>query len=147
MVKDAKGRCMPRHSSPIAERQAFVMFDDARCRGADLQLRQDAVGLLTLGPGICKDKLMQAAGRLRQLGRGQTLRFVGTEKISAKICRLSNYGSSSCSSPVATSSRDIKSLHVLQWVMRNTVQSTLNGVMEWSRQGLYFAATKGAPDR
>lgn len=42
--------------------QAFTLFDEARCRGADLQLRPDAVGLLTLGPTTCKDKLMQAAG-------------------------------------------------------------------------------------
>lgn len=49
--------------------QAFTLFDEARCRGADLQLRGDAVGLLTLGPTTTKDKLMQAAGRLRKLVR------------------------------------------------------------------------------
>lgn len=48
--------------------QALTLFDEARCRGADLQLRADAVGLLTLGPATCKDKLMQAAGRMRKLG-------------------------------------------------------------------------------
>ena len=44
--------------------QALTLFDEARCRGADLKLRPDAVGLLTLGPATCKDKLMQAAGGL-----------------------------------------------------------------------------------
>ena len=54
------------------------------CRGADLKLRQCAVGLLTLSAGMPKDKLMQAAGRLRQLGRGQTLLLMGLPDISSK---------------------------------------------------------------
>ena len=83
---DAGERCLPRHASPIAERDAFVIFDDARCRGADLQLRLGAVGLLTLGPGIGKDKVMQAAGRLRQLASGgQGLRFAAPADVAAKI--------------------------------------------------------------
>jgi hypothetical protein len=36
-----------------------MVFDDARCRGADLKLRQNALGLLTVAPGLQKDKLMQ----------------------------------------------------------------------------------------
>ena len=50
-----------------------------------LQLRPSAVGLLTLGPTTVKDKLMQAAGRLRMLGRGQKLRFAATADVAAKI--------------------------------------------------------------
>jgi hypothetical protein len=57
VICDARGRVLPRHASPVSERAAFVIYDDARCRGADLQLRTGAVGLLTLGPGICKDKV------------------------------------------------------------------------------------------
>lgn len=133
-VLDRLGRCLPRHSSPIAEREAFVIFDDARCRGADLQLRREAIGLLTLGPGICKDKLMQAAGRLRQLGRGQTLHIVGTPDVTAKIISV-------------TGGSQPTSLHVLQWVMHNTVQATLHGIPEWSKQGLHFAGTKDSPER
>lgn len=56
-ILDASGRCLPRHASPLAERDAFVLYDDARCRGADLQLGRGAVGLLTLAPGITKDKV------------------------------------------------------------------------------------------
>ena len=50
-VLDPSGRCGPLSSAAIAERDAFVLYDDARCRGADLKLRREAVGLLTLGPG------------------------------------------------------------------------------------------------
>lgn len=134
MVLDTRGRCLPRHSTPISERESFVIFDDARCRGADLQLNRTAVGLLTLGPGLCKDTLMQAAGRLRQVGRGQTLRFVGTPDVTAKIVEVTGEVKLTC-------------LHVLQWVMANTVQATLTGVSEWARQGLHFATMKGAPER
>ena len=62
MVLDLQRRRLPRDCSPIRESQAFTIFDEARCRGADLQLRPDAVGLLTLGPATCKDKLMQVGG-------------------------------------------------------------------------------------
>jgi hypothetical protein len=58
VVADPLGRCLARGTaSPVAERDCFTVYDDARCRGADLQLRRDAVGLLTLGQGITKDKV------------------------------------------------------------------------------------------
>ena len=63
-ICNLNGRATPRHASPIAEHEAFTVFDDARCRGADLQLRDDAVALLTLGPKITKDKLMQVISTL-----------------------------------------------------------------------------------
>jgi hypothetical protein len=85
-ILSQNGSSYPREASPIAERDCFTIFDDARCRGADLQLQQQAVGLLTLAPEICKDKLMQAAGRMRQLGLGrQTLHVVGTPDVTDKI--------------------------------------------------------------
>ncbi len=85
MVLDLTGRRLHLSASPVSARECFVLYDEARCRGADLQLRRDAVGLLTLGPGLCKDKLMQAAGRMRLLGRGQTVQFVGTPDVWAKV--------------------------------------------------------------
>ncbi len=85
MVLDSRGRCLPRDSSPIKESQACTLYDDARCRGSDLQLRPQAVGLLTLSPVICKDKLMQAAGRMRLLGRGQALRFAAFSEVTSMI--------------------------------------------------------------
>jgi hypothetical protein len=147
MVVDLQGRCMPRHSSPILEAQAFTIFDEARCRGADLQLGADAVGLLTLGPTTCKDKLMQAAGRLRKLGKGQTLRIVGTADVTAKIskaCKTTATYPTRLTAAKACAS--LTSREVLAWVMQNTVQATEEGLLQWSAQGLLFAATKGAPE-
>ncbi|KAG2492053.1 hypothetical protein HYH03_009551 [Edaphochlamys debaryana] len=142
VVEDRQGRRAPRHASPIPEADTFVLFDEARCRGADLKLRLGAVGLLTLGPGSTKDKVMQAAGRLRQLGRGQKLWLTAAPDIAAKI---------RCASGVATgTSLDARPCRsaaeaVLRWVMANTVDATLAGVQAWADQGLTFAASGGVP--
>eukprot|EP00798_Chlamydomonas_sp_ICE-L_P027656 gene27656-7294_t len=127
MALEWRGRCQPLQSSPLAERDAFVIFDDARCRGADMKLRNDAVGLLTIGPG-----------RLRQLDKGQRLCLVGTADVSMKIVEFNN---------IDPAGRNISSLQVLEWVMHNTVQATILGVPEWAHQGLHFIHTKGRPDR
>ncbi|GIL75394.1 hypothetical protein Vretifemale_5196 [Volvox reticuliferus] len=144
-VCDLRGRRLSRHLSPIAERDTFVIYDDARCRGADLQLQLSAVGMLTLGPGSCKDKVMQAAGRLRQLGRGQQLRFAAAADVAAKIMQLpANAGLALRSHNRAT---EPAAVDVLRWVMRNTVEATQRGVVTWASQGLHFTATRGAPER
>ncbi|GAB4822814.1 hypothetical protein N2152v2_009860 [Parachlorella kessleri] len=131
------------------DEEAFTIFDEARCRGADLKLRSDAVGLLTLGPATCKDKLMQAAGRLRRLGRGQGLRIVGTGDITAKICGVAAVAAAvgaPDNSPGGEAVLAVTSREVLQWCMANTVQATIRGVPEWAHQGLHFAATHQAPE-
>jgi hypothetical protein len=71
--------------SPIKPRDAFVYFDDSRCRGADLKLSPSAVALITVGVKMCKDKLMQAAGRMRALGKGQRVQLLGGEDIAERI--------------------------------------------------------------
>ena len=49
---DKRGREWPLHSSPIAERDACVIFDERRCRGADMKLKvspQMNMGWMMLG--------------------------------------------------------------------------------------------------
>ncbi len=176
-VLDRHGRRLPRHSSPVSEREAFVLYDDARCRGADLQLRRDAVGLLTLGPGLCKDKLMQAAGRLRMLGRGQTLRFLVPQDVEGKVRQLCGMWQGRDQGATQQQEEEegeeegrggkrqrrqegqrgqgqrkvreeqLTSRHVLRWVMGNTVAATQAGLLPWASQGLDFAYSCGHPDR
>jgi hypothetical protein len=76
---------VPLQLSPIKPRDAFVYFDDSRCRGADLKLSPGAVALLTVGVKMCKDKLMQAAGRMRALGKGQKVQLLGGEDIAERV--------------------------------------------------------------
>lgn len=85
MVLDHHGRYLPRTVSPVQESQALTLFDEARCRGADLQLRVDAVGLLTLSTTTCKDKLMQAVGR--QVRRPTMPGALPIRKVARRICR------------------------------------------------------------
>lgn len=48
-----------------------------------MKLKPDAKALLTLGPGMCRDKLMQAAMRIRQLEHDQTLVLIA----APEVCR------------------------------------------------------------
>ena len=47
--------------------QCFTYFDEPRSRGADLKLGRKARAAVTIGPGMKKEKLMQAIGRMRRL--------------------------------------------------------------------------------
>jgi len=84
-VLSQSGRSWSHISSPIHERDAFVYFDESRCRGTDMKLKADAVAFLTAGPGMCKDKLMQGAARMRQLDKGQKLIFGLAPDVAVKV--------------------------------------------------------------
>lgn len=58
VVRTHDGGCWSLKSAPVHERDAFVIFDEAHCRGADMKMRR-GLGVLTLGPRMCKDKEMQ----------------------------------------------------------------------------------------
>ena len=50
-----------------------MIFDEARTRGADIKMKSGVKAVLSLSPNMAKDRLMQAAGRLRMFGRSQQL--------------------------------------------------------------------------
>jgi hypothetical protein len=131
-VLQRSGRKLPLNQSPVRECECFALFDEARCRGADLKLAHDAMAILTLGPKCCKDKLMQAAGRMRQLDSGQSLMLVALEDIARQM-------------KVERRAR-ITAKEVLLWAIRNTVDATITGYPEWAKQGTYFATTKAVPE-
>ena len=136
MICDNEGRRWPKHRAPFEERDCFVFFDESRCRGADMKLRSDDVAILTLSPRMCKDKLMQAAGRMRLLEMGQRLILVSPPDVSMQICTLLNIAAS-----------DIRPHHVLQWTMANTVSSTAYWLLEYAKQGGHHFLAKNAPER
>jgi hypothetical protein len=47
-----------------------------------MKLKEDAKALLTLGPAMCRAKLMQAAMRMRQLEQNQSLVLVAPTEVS-----------------------------------------------------------------
>ena len=135
-VRDKLGREWPKHSSPIYERDGFVYFDESRTRGADMKLNPNACAVLTLGPDMCKDKLMQAAGRMRMLEHGQMLHLLATEDVLSKIKSENHIDSESIVTPN----------HVLKWVMTNTVNNIQKLLPEWAFQGGHFAVKQESPE-
>lgn len=133
MALEPSGRLLPKNRSPVQESEAFAIFDEPRCRGADLKLNRRAVALLTIGPRMCKEKLMQAAGRMRSLSQGQSLVIVGMERLFAEICETRE-------SPRVTQKE------VLEWTLCNTVKANTEGLLPWADQGLSFCTSRDRPD-
>lgn len=79
-------------------------------------------------------QVMQAAGRLRQLVNGtQTVQFVSTADVTADILQVNSLS--------ASQAAQINALHMFTWVLHNTAQASLDGILEWVKQvcGLYPA--------
>ena len=142
VILERSGRLLQKDISPVKESETFAIFDEPRCRGTDLKLSPEARALLTLAPKLCKDKLMQAAGRLRKLGRNQTLAIVGGPDVFSKIKDL---GDIFCSSSARGRKKhfDATVVQVLSWAMKNTVEATSAGLFNWADQGLFFSSTFG----
>ena len=127
MILDRSGRLLPKYQSPINERETFVVFDEARCRGADIKLKGDATAVLTIGPKLCKDKLMQGAGRLRQLSFNQRLIIVGLDNVFKEVEK-------------ETCGKD--TINILEWTFKNTFRATIEGITNWASQGMHFGTTE-----
>eukprot|EP00899_Mesostigma_viride_P018047 jgi/Mesvir1/26243/Mv05721-RA.1 len=158
MVRDRSGWCAPLSHSPIAPADAFVIYDESRCRGTDLKLHPEALALVTLSARMTKDKLMQAAGRMRQLDKGQRLLLVGNAELSNKVVKANGLedvtcpaGSSSTKAQASTNEKQVEATirpsHVMRVVMANTVEATQEGLVRASVQGVHFGCTHGAPHR
>ena len=137
-VLNRRGRKWPQSSSPIHEKDAFVYFDESRCRGADMKLLPDAMAILTVGPDMCKEKLMQAAGRMRKLDRGQKLIFAVPPELAPKI-RAEPRGAEDAEDEDRDS---LTSLELLKWLMKNTTRALAAGIPEYSSQASHFCMTQ-----
>ena len=54
-------------------------------------MNSNITGVISLGPNLTKDNLMQAAGRLRKIGRNQKIVFVMTSEVKEKIKKFCDY--------------------------------------------------------
>jgi hypothetical protein len=135
-VRNHQGEEWSKSSSPIHESDAFVYFDESRCRGADMKLAHDARAVLTLGPKMQKDKLMQAAARFRQLDRGQQITLVAPRDVDAQI-RLCNK---------LEADADIHPCHVVSWTLLNSEHAVARWLPEWAKQGGAFCAVDDKPE-
>jgi hypothetical protein len=125
---------LPRKMSPIPDSEAFVIYDDARTRGSDFKLKSSAVAFLTLGTCLTKDKFMQGAGRLRQLGHDQRIILIGSCEVWNEVYTLEKELNLENISNTAS--------NVLHWIMMNTEQEIERAVLEYLMQGELFAMSK-----
>ena len=150
-VFDKEEREWPLSNSPIREKDAFVYFDDRRCRGSDMKLQPDACAMVTIGPKMTKDKLMQAAGRMRQLDKGQRIFLAGPRDVTYQISALmqgrrtgSRTGTGGLT--IEEMKITISSKDVMHWVLKNTTESLApEGLMMWGTQGFHFCHTHQQP--
>ncbi|KAL3660755.1 hypothetical protein V7S43_014158 [Phytophthora oleae] len=123
---------VPLKKASMLEKETFVIFDEARSRGSDMKLLPDAAAVLTLGPKLTKDKLMQGAGRMRQLGCNQTLWIASFDEVAQSILQVS--GRRELSS--------VSAIDVLNWVMDNTKAEAVRGLLEWAANDVHFRKTQ-----
>jgi hypothetical protein len=103
-----------------------------------MKLKPRAQATLTIGPGICKDKVMQAAGRMRKLALEQRLVLFVPAELVLKIRSFNKN---------LRADTTLSTLHVLNWVMHNTVNTTAEGLPEWASQGSHFYTTQNPKAR
>ncbi|KAL1693689.1 hypothetical protein GGG16DRAFT_88362 [Schizophyllum commune] len=111
--------------------KTLVYLDEAHTRGTDLKLPEGTRALVTLGPKLTKDKLMQGCMRMRKLGRsdGHSVLFLASSEIQGRI--------RGC---IREEKANLDSSDVLIWTMHETIrQTTENGAL-WANQGLNFDA-------
>ncbi|KAI9701732.1 MAG: hypothetical protein M1820_006360 [Bogoriella megaspora] len=125
MVLYRNGLIVPFLASPFVDNlgNVLVYLDEAHTRGTDLKFPATAKGALTLGIGITKDALVQAAMRLRRLGTTQSVVFFASREVhqSIKDVRQKPY------------SMKVDSADVIRWLLEQTCD-TIEQL-----QPLYFA--------
>ncbi|KAF9472983.1 hypothetical protein BDN70DRAFT_997884 [Pholiota conissans] len=128
MTRD--GLVEPFHSSPFSQRldQCIVYLDDAHTRGTDLRLPPHFRALVTLGPGVTKDKLVQGCMRMRNLGHGQSVTFYAPPEVFREIKMSENKADSS----------SIRVADVLSWAMVNTCNDVQDHIPHWIQQGVNY---------
>ncbi|EFR01627.1 hypothetical protein MGYG_04630 [Nannizzia gypsea CBS 118893] len=116
--------------SPYAKQmdKCLVYLDEAHTRGTDLRLPADYRAAVTLGPGLTKDRLVQACKRMRKLGEGQSVMFCAPMEVERKILDCSGK---------AVSDR-VEVADVLRWSIQETSVHTKRSIPLWATQGIRY---------
>ncbi|KAG8712167.1 hypothetical protein FRC11_000863, partial [Ceratobasidium sp. 423] len=123
---------IPLSTSPFAQRldKCVVYLDNGHTRGTDLKLPKETRALVTLGPKVTKDRLLQGCMRMRKLGHGQSVMFAAPPEIDAQIRRISP-------NPINPDA-PIDVLDVLRWVMLETCKDLQRHISHWVNQAIEF---------
>jgi hypothetical protein len=123
-------------TSPYAKmlETCIVYLDESHTRGTDIPgLPRHYRAALTLGSQLTKDRLTQAAMRLRKLGNGQSVCFIVPEEIRTKIYERNG-------KPMDT---PIETYDVLTWAIGETWSDLKRSLPLWAVQGRRFESQKG----
>ncbi|XP_014555371.1 hypothetical protein COCVIDRAFT_27710 [Bipolaris victoriae FI3] len=133
-VLDRSSRVDSFQTSPYAKMldSCVVYLDEAHTRGTDLKLPRNYRAALTLGSQLSKDRLTQAAMRMRKLGHGQAITFIVPAEIRTKI-----YERTGKSSDTQIDARD-----VLSWAVGETWSDLKRSLPLWAVQGERFERHK-----
>ncbi|KAF8166619.1 hypothetical protein K438DRAFT_1857045 [Mycena galopus ATCC 62051] len=128
-VVSRDGRVQPFTSSLYKKQlgKTLVYLDEAHTRGTDFKFPVGTRAVVTLGPRLTKDKLVQGCMRMRRLGKDHSVLFFASTEIQSRIT-------------AATGARpdEIDSSHVLRWTIAETCAQIQNNGSLWANQGLNF---------
>ncbi|KAK7681330.1 hypothetical protein QCA50_015421 [Cerrena zonata] len=130
VTKQQPQKTEPLHSSSFKQRldECIVYLDDAHTRGTDLKLPRDARAVVTLGPKVTKDRLVQGCMRMRKLGygTGQSLVFCAPPQIDRHIREIGNL-----------SPNDIPEVSdIIKWSILETLLEIDRYIPQWAQQGV-----------
>jgi hypothetical protein len=133
-VIDRSFRIESFQTSPYAKMldSCVIYLDEAHTRGTDLKLPRHYRAALTLGSQLSKDRLTQAAMRMRKLGHGQAVTFIVPAEIQTKIYERTGKSPSS----------QIDSHDVLSWAIGETWLDLKKSLPLWAVQGERFERHK-----
>ncbi|KAJ6627951.1 hypothetical protein B0H10DRAFT_1992855 [Mycena sp. CBHHK59/15] len=137
-VVSRDGRIEPLASSLYRTQleKTLVYLDEAHTRGTDFKFPGGTRAVVTLGPKLTKDKLVQGCMRMRRLGSGHSVLFFASAEIWSKI-------TASCNVPPT---RGLDSSHVLLWTIQETCTQIRDNGPLWVQQGINFDVRRTAYD-
>ncbi|OCK82068.1 hypothetical protein K432DRAFT_424453 [Lepidopterella palustris CBS 459.81] len=108
--------------------QCLVYLDESHTRGTDLKMPPNYRAAVTLGPGLTKDRFVQACMRMRNLGNGQSVIACASMEIQSQILACCNKSSMDA----------ITMADVLEWCIHQTCAQTKKAIPLWGQQGLRY---------
>jgi hypothetical protein len=118
----------------ISDADAFVIFDEAQCRGSDMRLRRNTTAMLVLGPQLPKSRLMQAAGRLRSLG---------PDAQRVKVCATGDVLESA--GLLGSDNKTDWKQRMLVWTIANGIRETQRLLPQWLDLASIYSRIKATP--
>lgn len=101
----------------------------------------DVVAAVSLGPDLSKDKFMQAVGRLRKLGRNQSIIIMATHEVFSSLPKFPKQIAEVDKKLKDTAKETLVQL-ILSWTLSNTIHENENLLLQYSNLGWKYVYSK-----